>query len=102
MKYTAPLTADQVEQLGEDVGRITAFTARALHRAFPHLDLEQLTATFTRSTTLDFTTRKYLGAMEAGASPAEAAGRAGVALIRVWADARLQACEELDRTAPAG
>ncbi|WP_329317223.1 hypothetical protein OG723_44460 (plasmid) [Streptomyces sp. NBC_01278] len=102
MKYTAPLTAEQVQQLGEDIGRITAFTARALHREFPHLNLERLVTTLTGSRMLDFTTAKYLAAMEAGASPAEAAGQAGVALVRVWADARLQADEELDRATPAG
>lgn len=94
MKYTAPLSAAQVEQLGNDVGRITAFTARSLNREWPHLNLEELVEAFTRPVVLEVTTARYLKALEDGAQPGEAAGQAGAALIRDWADARLRAREE--------
>jgi hypothetical protein len=90
---SAPLTAAQVEQLGDAVGRIAAYAARALHDEFPHLDLEQLLETFTRPVAVEGTGALYLAALEGGATPADAAGRAGTALIRAWADARLAAAQ---------
>lgn len=94
MKYSAPLTAEQAEQLGEDVGRIAAFAARALNREYPHLALERLVESFTRPVALEVTAVRYLAALETGAQPGEAAGNAGAALIRDWAEARLRAREE--------
>lgn len=94
MTYTAPLTAEQAERLGEDVGRIVAFTARALNQEWPHLGVERLVESFTRPVVLEVTTARYLKALESGAKPGEAAGEAGAALIRDWADARLRARDE--------
>jgi hypothetical protein len=50
---------------------------------------------------VDGTARRDLAALEGGATPADAAGRAGVALMRAWADARLaaQAAAQAARTA---
>ena len=91
MKYSAPLTEEQAEELGNDVGRIAAFAARALVKSFPLLDVEQLVEAFTRPRVVESTSLRYLAALEAGDTPGEAAGKAGAALIRVWADARLTA-----------
>ncbi|MFD4795070.1 hypothetical protein [Streptomyces anulatus] len=92
-KYSAPLTAAQAEELGDDVGRIVAFTARALNREFPNLSLESLAEAFTRPLVLESTALRYLAALENGATPGDAAGQAGAALIETWADARLRAAE---------
>uniref|UniRef100_UPI003F4911A8 hypothetical protein n=1 Tax=Streptomyces sp. CA-136453 TaxID=3240050 RepID=UPI003F4911A8 len=91
MKYRAPLNEEQAEELAQDVGRIAALAARSLVESFPHLDVEQLAETFTRPLVLESTALRYLGALEAGDSPGEAAGKAGAALIHAWADARLAA-----------
>jgi hypothetical protein len=98
---SAPLTPAQTAQLGDAVGRIAAYAARSLVDTYPHLNLEQLVETFTRPVAIDGTARRYLAALESGATPADAAGRAGVALIRAWADARLaaQAAAQAARTA---
>ncbi|MFD9190329.1 hypothetical protein ACFWCA_19125 [Streptomyces phaeochromogenes] len=88
---SAPLTPAEVEQLGDAVGRIAAYAARALHEEFPHLDLEQLAETFMRSTAVEGIALLYLAALDKGATPGEAAGEAGTALIHAWADARLAA-----------
>ncbi|MCX5182586.1 hypothetical protein [Streptomyces sp. NBC_00268] len=98
---SAPLTPAQVEQLGDAVGRIAAYAARALHDEFPHLDLERLVETFMRPAAVEGTARRYLAALEGGATPADAAGKAGVALINAWAEARLaaKAAAEAARTA---
>jgi hypothetical protein len=92
-KNSAPLTLAQTAQLGDAAGRIAGYAARALHDEFPHLDLEQLVETFTRPVAVEGTARRYLAALEGGATPAVAAGRAGVALINAWADARLAAAQ---------
>ncbi|MFD9395000.1 hypothetical protein ACFWBB_31010 [Streptomyces sp. NPDC060000] len=88
---SAPLTAAQVEQLADAVGRIAGVTARALHDEFPHLDLEQLVETFTRPVAAEGIARRYMAALESGATPGEAAGKASTALVHAWADARLAA-----------
>jgi hypothetical protein len=87
----AALTLAQVEQLGDAVGRIAAYAARTLHEEFPHLDLERLVKTFMRPTAVEATGLLYLAAIDKGATPGEAAGKAGTALIHAWADARLAA-----------
>lgn len=88
---SAPLTPADVERLGDAVGRIAAYAARALHDEFPHLDLEQLAEVFLRPVAVEGTARLYLAAIDQGATPAEAAGKAGTALVNAWADARLTA-----------
>jgi hypothetical protein len=97
----APLTPAQVAKLGDATGRIAAYAARSLHEDFPHLDLERLVETFTRPVAVEGTARLYLAALDDGATPADAAGKAGVALIKAWADARLaaMAAAEAARTA---
>ncbi|MGX1268003.1 hypothetical protein [Streptomyces phaeoluteigriseus] len=98
---SAPLTPAQVEQLGDAAGRIAAYAARSLHEDYPHLDLEQLVETFTRPVATEATARVYLAALDRGATPGDAAGKAGTALIHAWADARLaaKAAAEAARTA---
>jgi hypothetical protein len=93
--YTAPLTEAQAVRLGRDVGRISALVARALNEEYPHLDVLRLVESFTRPKVLEGTAVLYLAALEKGATPGEAAGEAGVALVRVWAEARLKAREDL-------
>ncbi|MFM9625104.1 hypothetical protein ACKI14_45190 [Streptomyces turgidiscabies] len=88
---SAPLTAAQTEQIGDAAGRIAAYAARSLHADFPHLDLEQLVETFTRPVAIKGIAVLYLSALEDGATPGEAAGKAGKSLILAWADARLEA-----------
>ncbi|MCQ1581237.1 hypothetical protein [Streptomyces parvus] len=97
----SPLTPAEVAKLGEATGRIALYAARALHKDFPHLDLEQLVETFSRPVAVEASARLYLAALENGDTPGEAAGKAGVALIKAWADARLtaMAAVEADRTA---
>ncbi|MFF9901313.1 hypothetical protein [Streptomyces longispororuber] len=93
-KYGAPLTSADAERLGDAVGRIVALTARSLAESFPHLSVERLTELFTRPLVLEVTASRYLAALEAGQTAGEAAGQAGTALIRDWANARLKAREE--------
>ncbi|MFE4583003.1 hypothetical protein [Streptomyces chartreusis] len=97
----APLTAAQVERLGDAAGRIAAYAARSLVETYPHLNLERLVETFTRPVAVEGTARLYLAALDGGATPADAAGKAGAALIKAWADARLaaMAAAEAARTA---
>ncbi|MET9776227.1 hypothetical protein ABZ023_18535 [Streptomyces sp. NPDC006367] len=85
---STPRTATPAEQLGDAVGRIAVYAARALCAQFPHLNLERLVATFTRPAAVEGTARCYLAALDSGAAPAEAARKAGTALIHAWADAR--------------
>ncbi|MFI7415280.1 hypothetical protein ACIBU0_42270 [Streptomyces sp. NPDC049627] len=89
----APLTPAQVEQLGDATGRIAVYAARALCEEWPHLDLERLVETFTRPVATEGTARLYLAALEQGATPGDAAGKAGRALIDAWAEARLAAAQ---------
>ncbi|MDQ1018881.1 hypothetical protein [Streptomyces afghaniensis] len=79
------ITADN---LGEAVGKIAAFAALSLHESFPQLDLDQLVETFTRPSATDFLARRFLAGLDGGKTPGEAAGDAGSALMRAWADAR--------------
>lgn len=90
------LTPDQVEQLGEATGKIAALAAKALNRTWPHLAVEDLVEQFTRDSALEMIAATYLAGIERGRTPGEAAGEAGTALIRVWADARLEARARLD------
>lgn len=90
------LTPDQAQQLGEATGKIAALAAKALHHTWPHLDLEALVALFTRDSALEMIAATYLAGIDRGRTPGEAAGDAGTALIRVWADARLAARAQLD------
>ncbi|MFF4276204.1 hypothetical protein [Streptomyces sp. NPDC001536] len=92
--HTAPLTEEQTAQLGEAVGRIAVFAARSLTDTYPHLDRERLLELFLRPVAVDATAALYMAALDRGARPGEAAGEAGAALIRGWAEARLQAREE--------
>ncbi|MFK0279472.1 hypothetical protein ACIQVL_03225 [Streptomyces sp. NPDC090499] len=89
---SAPLTPAQAEQLGDAAGRIAVYAARSLVQSYPNLNLERLVETFTRPVAVEGTARRYLAALDCGATPA-VAGRAGAALIRAWADARLAAAE---------
>lgn len=90
MRYTAPLTPDQAEQLGKDVDMIVAFAARALNRTHG-VNIDRLMKSFTSSNALKVSTGRYLKAREEGHRPGEAAGRAGTALVLDWADAVLEA-----------
>lgn len=84
------------EQLGEAVGRIAGFAALSLHESYPHLNLDRLVETFTRSNVTDFLAKRYLSGLDGGKTPGEAAGDAGAALIGVWADARNEARAQLN------
>ncbi|MGW6021194.1 hypothetical protein [Streptomyces sp. NPDC055099] len=90
MRYSAPLTPAQAEQLGEDIGMIVAFAAKALNHMHG-TDIDRLMQSFTSSNALEVTAGRYLKALEDGLTPGEAAGRAGTALARDWADAVLEA-----------
>lgn len=90
MRYSAPLTPAQAEQLGKDVGMIVAFAAKALNHMHG-TNIDRLMKTFTSSNALEVTAARYLKALEDGHTPGEAAGRAGTALVRDWADAVLEA-----------
>ncbi|GAA3851725.1 hypothetical protein GCM10022403_098960 [Streptomyces coacervatus] len=90
MRYSAPLTPAQAEQLGKDVGMIVAFAARALNHMHG-TNIDRLIQTFTSSNALEVTAARYLKALEGGHTPGEAAGRAGTALVHDWADAVLEA-----------
>ncbi|MGX1668504.1 hypothetical protein [Streptomyces sp. NPDC055400] len=48
MRYTAPLTPAQAEQLGKDVGMIVAFAAKALNHTHG-VDIDRLMNAFTSS-----------------------------------------------------
>ncbi|MFI2434682.1 hypothetical protein [Streptomyces sp. NPDC018693] len=95
-----PQPAITADDLGEAVGKIAAFAALSLHESFPHLDLDELVETFTRESATDFLSRRFLAGLHGGQNPGEAAGAAGSALIRAWADARLTARAELDQQGP--
>ncbi|MBT2674696.1 hypothetical protein J7E95_28580 [Streptomyces sp. ISL-14] len=90
MRYSAPLTPGQAEQLGKDVGMIVAFAAKALNHMHG-TNIDRLMQTFTSSNALEVTATRYLQALEDGHTPGEAAGQAGTALVHDWADAVLEA-----------
>ena len=90
MRYTAPLTRAQAEQLGKDVGMIVAFAAKALNHMHG-VNIDRIMKSFTSSSALEVTAARYLRALEEGHTPGEAAGGAGTALILDWADAVLEA-----------
>ncbi|MFI5990351.1 hypothetical protein ACIBAC_00655 [Streptomyces sp. NPDC051362] len=89
----APTTRAEAEQLGDVVGQIAFHVARSLCETWPHLDLEQLVGTFTRPVATEGIARRYLAALDAGCTTAQAAGETGAALIHAWADARLAAAK---------
>ncbi|GGQ49884.1 hypothetical protein GCM10010250_21840 [Streptomyces althioticus] len=91
---TAPVIP--ADDLGEAVGKIAAFAALSLHESYPRLDLDELVETFTRPSATGFLARRFTAGLAQGKTPGEAAGDAGAALIRKWADARLDARAELD------
>jgi Na+/H+-translocating membrane pyrophosphatase len=87
------ITADNV---GEAVGKIAAFAALSLHESFPNLDLDELVETFTRESATGFLAKLFLAGLDQGKTAGEAAGAAGSALIRAWAEARNAARAQLD------
>ncbi|MEV6738671.1 hypothetical protein AB0N14_17750 [Streptomyces sp. NPDC051104] len=89
------------EELGDAVGRIAAFSAMSLHESFPHLDLDGLVETLTRSSAVQMVSTCYLAGRERGLPAGEAAAEAGTALIRGWSDARLAARAQLDQAKAA-
>jgi hypothetical protein len=95
------LTTLTTENLGEAVGKIAAFAALSLHESFPHLDLDGLVETFTGESATTFLAERFLAGLHGGQTPGEAAGVAGTALIRAWAEARLAARAELDQQGSA-
>lgn len=74
--------------LGEAVGKIAGFAALSLHESFPHLSVDDLIETFTRPSATSMIATRFLAELDDGKTPGEAAGTAGSALIRAWADAR--------------
>ncbi|MGW2877028.1 hypothetical protein ACWDBP_12195 [Streptomyces sp. NPDC001233] len=90
MRYSAPLTPVQAEQLGKDVGMIVALAAKALNHMHG-TNIDRLMQIFTSSNALEVTAARYLKAFEDGRTPGEAAGRAGTALVHDWAEAVLEA-----------
>jgi hypothetical protein len=93
---TQQLPTLTAQQLGEAVGRIAGIAALSLHESFPHLDLDGLVETFTRDSATTMIAARFVAGLDDGKTPGEAAGAAGTALIRAWADARLAARAELD------
>ncbi|MEU5429785.1 hypothetical protein ACH4UT_23710 [Streptomyces sp. NPDC020799] len=90
MKHNTPLTEDNMEEVGQAVGLIIEFAARALHTEFG-LDLEDLLRTFTRPACIEVVATFYLHGLHQGQSSAAAAAEASVELIYAWADTRLEA-----------
>ncbi|MFF4726365.1 hypothetical protein ACFY3M_13640 [Streptomyces mirabilis] len=93
---TQQLPTLTAEQLGEAVGRIAGFAALSLHESFPHLSLDGLVETFTRDSATTMIATRFLAQLDDGKTPGEAAGAAGTALIRAWAEARNAARAQLD------
>lgn len=93
---TQQLPALTADQLGEAVGRIAGFAALSLHESFPHLSLDGLVETFTRDSATTMIATRFLAGLDEGKTPGEAAGAAGTALIRAWAEARNAARAQLD------
>ncbi|MFF4605198.1 hypothetical protein ACFY12_21000 [Streptomyces sp. NPDC001339] len=90
MRYTAPLTPAQAKQLGRDVGTIIGFAANAISHLRGTATTDTLMRTLTSPSAIDVTAARYLKALENGDSPAEAAAKAGTALVHDWADAVLE------------
>ncbi|MBT2453280.1 hypothetical protein [Streptomyces sp. ISL-86] len=90
-------TPQEREDFAEAVGKIAAFAAMSLHESFPHVSVESLVETFTQPSAFNMLGTRFLTGLERGLTPGEAAGEAGAALIRLWADARLEARAQLDR-----
>lgn len=97
MRYIAPLTPAQAEQLGNDVGMIIAFAANAISQIRGTTNSEALTRTLVSSAAIDVTAARYLKALEEGHRPGEAAAKAGTALIHDWADATLETRDRLNQ-----
>lgn len=74
---------------------IVAFAAKALSHTHG-IDIDRLIQSFTSSNVLEVTAARYLKALEEGHTAAEAAGRAGTALVRDWADAVLETRDRLN------
>ncbi|KPI33304.1 hypothetical protein OV450_1392 [Actinobacteria bacterium OV450] len=86
-------------ELGDAIGRIAAFAAMSLHESFPHLSLEGLVEAFTSSAATSMLAARFLSGQEHGLTPGQAAAEAGTALIRGWAEARLETRARPDREA---
>ncbi|GHE11459.1 hypothetical protein [Streptomyces alanosinicus] len=97
MRYTAPLTAAQAEQLGNDVGVIIGFAANAISHLRGDTITEQLMRTLASSAAIDVTAARYLKALEEGHRPGDAAAKAGTALIHDWANAVLETRDRLNQ-----
>ncbi|MEU6928982.1 hypothetical protein AB0A05_07440 [Streptomyces sp. NPDC046374] len=87
---------EEDEAFVEAIGRIAGFAAASLHEGFPHLDLDGLIETFTRPSAFSMLGTRYLNGLKRGLTPGQSAGEAGAALIRLWADSRLEARALLD------
>ncbi|MGW6461391.1 hypothetical protein ACWF94_36610, partial [Streptomyces sp. NPDC055078] len=72
MIQTTP-PAIPADVLGEAVGRIAGFAALSLHESFPHLDLDQLTETFTRPCAVDMICARFLAGLDNGLPAGKAA-----------------------------
>ncbi|WP_086780176.1 hypothetical protein [Streptomyces griseus] len=92
-------TPEEDDAFAEALGRIAALAALSLHETFPHLDLDDLVEAFTRTSALNMIGTRYMAGLESGLAPGEAAGEAGAALMRLWADARLETRTRLDAAA---
>ncbi|MGW0731897.1 hypothetical protein [Streptomyces sp. NPDC002851] len=97
MRYTAPLTPTQAEQLGRDVGTIIGLAANAISHLRGTAHTETLMQTLTSPSAVDVTAARYLKALEKGDSPGEAAAKAGTALVHDWADAVLETRDRLNQ-----
>ncbi|MEU7092991.1 hypothetical protein [Kitasatospora aureofaciens] len=97
MQYSKPLTEADATRLGENVGRIAAWTAKAMHESYPHLRLEMLLDHFTRDHSLEMLSTVYLRGLESGLTPGDAAAEAGAQLVHTWAKAALETRAEIAR-----
>lgn len=97
MRYQAPLTPAQAEQLGNDVGTIIGFAANAISHLRGTTSAEDLMTSLSSPAAIEVTAARYLRALEEGLPPGEAAARAGTALIHDWANAALDARDRLSQ-----
>ncbi|WP_411129721.1 hypothetical protein [Streptomyces sp. x-19] len=97
MRYTAPLSTAQAEQLGKDIGTIIGLAAKTISAIRGDVDADEVMRTLTSSTAIDVTTARYLKALEEGRRPEAAAAAAGTALVFDWADAVLETRNRLRR-----